>query len=136
MFFLTRCRISMCQGLGQKTTMKFRKSSGLPVPPPSRKSPQSACSFNGDAVIKAFVFHVSYAFVTYALMCSLLVCATCCCFRPLRLGATTVLPVRNAVKRNIPPGENLTTKVFQCLQRQPTYPTYSLVYAHVRSQQL
>ena len=24
--FLTRCRISMCQGLGPKNTMKFRKS--------------------------------------------------------------------------------------------------------------
>ena len=26
MFCLTRCRISMCQGLGPKNTMKFRKS--------------------------------------------------------------------------------------------------------------
>ena len=31
MFFLTRCRISMCQGLGPKNTMKFRKSTVEPV---------------------------------------------------------------------------------------------------------
>ena len=30
--FWTRCRISMCQGLGPKNTMKFRKSTVRPIP--------------------------------------------------------------------------------------------------------